>query len=312
MSAIRLAGEACAVSLFDGATRRETGTSCTILTVCRIRISIVVPYIVEVMIEMLKNIKLERPLAFIDVETTGKNPYSDRVVELSILRIQPNGTEEYKSHRVNPEVPIPAEATAVHGITDADVSGEPAFRQYARSVCDFLDGCDIGGFNVIKFDLPLLKAELARASVEFSHRDRYLVDSMVIFHQREPRDLEAAYRKYCGGEMENAHRAENDAKASAEVLDGQLKAYSDLPREVPALCGICYRVDESYIDAEGKFIWVEGEAVCNFSREHKGCRLEDIASESPGFLTWITDRDFSPEVREIANKALRGEFPRME
>jgi len=267
---------------------------------------------VEVRAEMLKNIKLERPLAFIDVETTGTNPYSDRVVELSILRIQPDGTEEYKSHRVNPETPIPAEATAVHGISDADVAGEPTFRQYAKGVCDFLEGCDISGFNVIKFDLPFIEAELARAGVEFSRRGRYLVDSMVIFHRREPRDLEAAYRKYCGAEMENAHSAEEDAKASAEVLDGQLEAYGDLPREVPALCGICYTIDESHIDAEGKFVWVEGEAVCNFSKDHKGRRLEDIAAESPGFLTWIIDRDFSPEVKEIANKALRGEFPQME
>ena len=261
---------------------------------------------------MLKNLKLERPLAFIDVETTGINPYSDKVVELSILRIQPDGTEEYKSHRVNPEVPIPAEATSVHGITDADVAEEPAFHRYAKSVCDFLEGCDIAGFNVIKFDLPCLEAEFARAGVEFSRRGRYLVDSMVIFHQRERRDLEAAYRKYCGGEMENAHSAEGDAKASAEILDGQLEAYGDLPRDVPALCGICYKVDENNIDDDGRFIWVEGEAVCNFTKEHRGRRLKDIAMDSPGFLTWILDRDFSPKVKEIASKALRGEFPQME
>lgn len=282
------------------------------LTGYRLGISIVIPRIVEMRIEMLKNLKLERPLAFIDVETTGTKPYSDRVVELSILRIQPDGTEEYKSHRVNPEVPIPAEATAVHGITDADVAGEPAFRRYAKGVCDFLEGCDIAGFNVIKFDLPFIETELARAGVEFSRRDRYLVDSMVIFHQRERRDLEAAYRKYCGGEMENAHRAEEDAKASAEVLDGQLEAYGDLPRDVPALCGVCYTVDENNIDADGRFVWVEGEAVCNFSKDHKGRRLKDIVAESPGFLAWIIDKDFSPEVKEIASKALHGEFPQKE
>lgn len=182
------------------------------------------------------------------------NPYSDKVVELSILRVQPDGSEEYKSHRVNPGVPIPAEAMAVHNITDADVAGEPAFSQYAKSVCDFLDGCDIGGFNVIKFDLPCLEAEFARANVEFSRRGRCLVDSMVIFHQREPRDLKAAYRKYCDGEMENAHRAEEDAKASAKVLNGQLVMYDDLPKDVPALCRICYEMGENFIDSEGKFV----------------------------------------------------------
>jgi len=262
---------------------------------------------------MLKNVKLERPIAFIDVETTGTDPHSDRIVELSVLKVHPDGREEYKSHRVNPSVPIPVEATAVHHITDADVAEEPAFRQYAKSVRDFLEGCDIAGFNVIKFDLPCLEAEFARAGVEFSRKDRHLVDSMVIFHQRERRDLEAAYRKYCGGrEMENAHCAKEDVKAAAQVLDGQLEMYGDLPRDVAGLGGLCYAVAENFIDAEGKFAWVDGEAVCTFSRDNKGRRLEDIATENPGFLKWILEKDFSPEVKDIAAKALRGEFPQME
>jgi DNA polymerase-3 subunit epsilon len=258
---------------------------------------------------MLKNLKLERPIVFIDVETTGISPNSDRVVELSVLRVQPDGSEEYKSHRVNPGVPIPAEATAVHGITDTDVAGEPAFGQYAKSVRDFMEGCDIAGFNVIKFDLPFLEAEFARASVGFSREGRHLVDSMVIFHQREPRDLQAAYRKYCNKEMENAHCAVEDAKASAEILDGQLEMYQDLPREVPGLCGLCYEGGENYVDAEGKFIWVEGEVVCNFGKKYRGHKLRDIAAEDPSYLSWIAGADFSPEVREIAAKALDGKFP---
>jgi DNA polymerase-3 subunit epsilon len=200
----------------------------------------------------------------------------------------------------------------VHGITDTDVAGEPAFGQYAKSVRDFMEGCDIAGFNVIKFDLPFLEAEFARAGVGFSRKGRHFVDSMVIFHQRERRDLEAAYRKYCGGEMDNVHCAEEDAKAAAQVLDGQLGMYGDLPRDVAGLGGLCYVVAENYVDTEGKFVWVEGEAVCNFGRDNKGRRLEDIAVENPGFLTWILERDFSPEVKDIAAKALRGEFPQME
>lgn len=259
---------------------------------------------------MLKNLKLERPIAFMDVETTGTNPNSDRVVELSILRIQPDGTEEYKSHRVNPGVPIPADATAVHSITDADVSGLPMFRQYAKSVRDFLDGCDIAGFNVIKFDLPCLEAEFSRAGVEFSRRGRYLVDSMVIYHQRDPRDLKAAYRKYCGVEMENAHVAEEDAKAAAAVLDGQLEMYGDLPKDTAGLCALCYHVQENYIDVDGKFIWVEGEAVCNFGKKYRGRKLRDIAAADPSYLSWIAGADFSNEVRELAKKALEGDFPK--
>ena len=258
---------------------------------------------------MLKNLQLKRPIAFIDVETTGTNPHSDRVVELSILKIHPNGNEEYKSHRANPGIPIPASATAVHGITDTDVAGEPEFRQYAKSVRDFLEGCDIAGFNVIKFDLPCLEAEFTRANIEFSRQGRHLVDSMVIYHQREPRDLEAAYHKYCSGEMKNAHCAEEDAKASAEILDGQLEMYKDLPRDVVGLCALCYEVDANSIDADGKFIWVEGEAVCNFGKKHRGHKLKDISIEDPGYLEWITRSDFSTEVKEMAIKAINGEFP---
>ena len=261
---------------------------------------------------MLKNLKLERPIAFIDVETTGIRPYSDRIIELSVLKIQPDGSNEYKSHRVNPGVPIPPETTAIHGITDADVAKEPAFRQYANSVCDFLDDCDISGFSVINFDLPFLEAEFRRAGVNFSRQNRQLIDSKVIFHMKEPRNLKAAYLKYCGKELENAHCAEEDARASAEVLDGQLETYQDLPRDASGLCALCYEGGENYVDAEGKFVWVDGEAVCNFGKKHKGLRLRDIAEEDPSYLGWIAGADFSPEVQEIANNALYGEFPQME
>jgi len=256
----------------------------------------------------MKYIKLDRPLAFVDVETTGLSPYSDRIVELSILKIHPDGTEEYKSHRVNPGIPIPAEATAIHGITDADMAGEPMFQQYAKSVRDFLEGCDIAGFNVIKFDLPCLEAEFARANVEFSRRGRQLVDSKVIYHQRDPRDLQAAYQKYCGKDMVSAHSAEEDAKASAEILDGQLEMYEDLPRDVPELCALCYESDENFIDSEGKFVWVEDEAVCNFGK-YEGRLLREIAAEHPDYLEWIIRKDFSVEVKDIAMKAMEGEFP---
>ncbi len=177
----------------------------------------------------MKNLQLDRPLAFIDVETTGLNPYSDGIVELSILKVSPDGSEDYRNHRVNPEVPIPSEATAIHSITDADVAEEPFFRQYAKGVRDFLEGCDIAGFNIIKFDLPFLEAEFARVNIEFTRRNRYLIDSQIIFHMRELRTLEAAYQKYCGKEMVNAHCAEEDAKASAEILNGQVDTHGQSP-----------------------------------------------------------------------------------
>jgi DNA polymerase-3 subunit epsilon len=257
----------------------------------------------------MKNLKLDRPLAFIDLETTGLKPYSDKIVELSILKVHPDGRKEYHSRRINPGIPIPPEATAVHGITDDDVADEHKFAQYAKSIRDFLEGCDIAGFNVISFDLPCLESELARAGIEFSRQGRYLIDSKTIYHQREPRDLQAAYKKYCGKEMKNAHVAKEDAKASAEILEGQLEMYQDLPRDVAGLCALCYKVEENYIDADGKFIWSEGEAVCNFGKKHRGRKLKDIAVEDPGYLSWVAGADFSVEVRKIAINSLDGEFP---
>jgi DNA polymerase-3 subunit epsilon len=256
----------------------------------------------------MKNLRFDKPLTFIDVETTGLNPYSDRIVELSILKIHPDGTEEYKSHRINPEIPITAETTAIHGITNADVVSEPAFHQYARSIRDFLEDCDIAGFNVIKFDLPFLEAELARANVEFSRQGRYLIDSQVIYHQRDPRNLQAAYKKYCGKEMDNAHSAEADAKAAAEILNGQLEMYQDLPKDIAGLSALCYEVEENTIDIEGKFIWSEGEALCNFGK-HKGRLLREIAIDYPEYLEWISRGNFSLEVKKIVIRALNGEFP---
>ena len=258
----------------------------------------------------MKHLKLYRPIAFIDVETTGLSPYSDKIVELSILKINPDGTEEYKSHRINPGIPIPPDATAIHGITDEDIADRPRFSRYAKSIRDFLKDCDIAGFNVIRFDLPFLEAEFTRANVEFSRQGRYLIDSQIIYHQRDPRDLQAAYQKYCGKEMENAHSAEEDARAAAEVLDGQLEAYRDLPRDAAGLCALCYKVEENNIDAEGKFIWVKGEAFCNFGR-HKGQLLREIAVDYPDYLEWISRGDFSIEVKEIAIKALDGKFPEL-
>ena len=257
---------------------------------------------------MLEILKLDKPIAFIDVETTGTNPYLDRIVELSIYKIHPDGREEYKSHRVNPGVPIPPDATAIHHITDSDVADEPDFRRYAKSIRDFINDCDIGGFNVIKFDLPCLEAEFMRANVEFSRSDRNLVDSMVIFHQRERRDLEAAYRKYCGGEMDNAHCAEEDAKAAAQVLEGQLQEYGDLPRDVVSLGSICYEIKDNYVDTEGKFVWNEEEAIFSFGK-YSGKPLRKIVEEYPDYLEWILDQDFSPEVKRIVTMALGGELP---
>lgn len=261
--------------------------------------------------KMLKNLVLERPLAFIDVETTGLKPNSDRVIELCILKIHPDGKREYKSHRINPEIPIPANATDIHGITDADVEHEPKFQQYAKSLENFLDDCDLAGFNLIKYDLPCLEAEFKRAGVEFSRNNRKLIDIQVLYHLLEPRDLNAAYLKYCGKEMEKRHTAEGDTNATAEILDRQLEVHPELPRNVSELYAMCYTVPENYVDPDGKFIWLNGEVVCNFGKKHNGRRLKHIASQDPGYLRWIVGADFTPEVKEMVSKALVDEFPKL-
>lgn len=257
---------------------------------------------------MLSNLRIDKPLVFIDVETTGLNPYSDRIVELAMLRVRPDGIREFRSDMFDPGIPIPPDATAVHGITDQDVAGKSAFARHAVDICGFLEGCDIAGFNIIRFDLPFLEAEFARAGVGFSRQGRCLIDSQIIYHLREPRDLQAAYRKYCGGEMAKAHRAEEDVRAAAEILNGQLAAYTDLPRDVTGLGAVCSEGRECAVDAEGKFVWANGEAVCSFGK-HKGRSLREIAKHYPDYLEWILRGDFSAEVKGIATRALNGEFP---
>jgi DNA polymerase-3 subunit epsilon len=257
----------------------------------------------------MKNLKLLKPLCFIDVETTGLKPSQDRIVELSNLKISPDGSRIYKSHRINPGVPIPPQSTAIHGITDDDVADEPFFRNYAKSIRDFIGDSDLSGFNLIKFDLPFLESEFERSGIDFSHQNRRLIDVQTIFHKKEPRTLEAAYFYYCGKTFDVMHTAEGDATAAAEILDAQLERYSDLPREIDGLHSLCYRVREDYVDPDGKFVWIEGEVCCNFGNKHNGRFLREIVEEDPDYLEWIMEADFSSAVVDLVRKALHGEFP---
>ncbi|MFC1899780.1 exonuclease domain-containing protein [Chloroflexota bacterium] len=263
---------------------------------------------------MLNNINLERPIAFIDLETTGLKYYADCIVEFSVLKIRPDGTEEYKSRRVNPEMAIPSQASSVHGITNADLEEEPTFRQLAKGICEFMDGCDLSGFNILDFDLPLLENEFKRAGIEFSRDNRQIIDTMTIYHKKVPydpnvkRNLEAAYLFYCNKELLDAHSADSDVRACAEILDGQLDMYDDLPREVFSLCSLCSSDRENYIDIVGKFVWLGKEASFNFGK-HKGRLLREISSEYPDYLEWILGQDFSPQVMGITTRALNDEFP---
>jgi DNA polymerase-3 subunit epsilon len=254
------------------------------------------------------DIPLSRPLVCFDLETTGTNIQVDRIVEISVVRLSPGGELEVKTRRINPERPIPPEATAIHGISDADVADQAPFRAVASSLLLYLEGCDLAGYNIQRFDLPLIVEEFKRAGLEFTIGDRRVIDAQTIFHKREPRTLEAAYRFYCGKGLEAAHSAEADARATLEVLQGELKKYPDLPRDIDALAAYSSLREPSWIDDTGKFKWQGDEPVVGFGR-NAGAPLRDIAANNPGFLSWMINASFPADAVQIARDALAGKFP---
>lgn len=246
---------------------------------------------------------LDRPLVVFDTETTGTNSRSDRIVEIACVKIHPDGRREDWERRLNPGIPIPAASTAIHGISDADVASAPRFRDVAAELAAYLAGCDLAGYNIAGFDLPVLRAEFLRAGVPFEVSDRRLVDAQRIFFAREPRHLAAAARFYCQSEHDGAHGARADAEMTLRVLVGQLERYVELPRSVAELHDqFCAGIDQD-IDPEGRFRLVNGEPTVNFGK-NRGRLLKDISREEPGFLRWILKGDFSEPVKSVARKYL--------
>lgn len=255
----------------------------------------------------MTNLVLEKALAVIDLETTGLRVETDRIVEISVLLLRPDGTRESRTRRVNPEIPIPPEASAIHGITDADVAEEPRFSQLAAGLLEFLGDADIAGYNVAWFDLPLLAREFERAGRPFSMQGRAVVDAMAIYKRHEPRNLAAAYRFYCGRERDDLHSAGADVQACAEILEAQLGRYPDLPRE-PAALDAQFRRGEPGLDRQGKLTWKEGEAAINFGRM-RGSTLRELVANDPSYLGWILTSDFPLDTKEIIRAALSGTYP---
>ncbi len=253
-------------------------------------------------------VKLDRPLAILDIEATGISPRADRIVELAILRIDPNGTEQLRTWLVNPTIPIPVETTAIHGITDDVVKNCPPFAQIAGEVKAFLGDSDLGGFNIGRFDIPMLCEEFLRAGVAFEAESRRILDAQRIFHTREPRDLAAALSFYCGRAHVDAHGAEGDVRATREVLLGQFQKYADLPTDMEEIDRLFNPRDPFSADRSGRFRWVDGEITVNFGKK-KGARLRDLVKQDPGFLKWILKNDFPLDTRRIAENALAGIFP---
>lgn len=250
--------------------------------------------------------QLDRPLAVLDIEATGTNPRADRIIELAVVKLMPpKGEHQLHTFFVNPGIPIPAESTAIHGITEADVAGKPLFKTVAPDIYRLLDGCDLGGYNIIRFDIPMLIEEFVRASINFSMEGRRLVDAQRIFHKREPRDLKAALAFYCDELFLEGHRAEADALATVRVLEGQFARYHDLPRNLDELDKYCDLRDPSWVDRDGKLRWSNGEITINFGKK-KGERVSDLARQDPGFLKWMLKSDFATDTKDIVIKILEG------
>jgi DNA polymerase-3 subunit epsilon len=243
------------------------------------------------------DLNLKRPIAFLDLETTGINITTDRIVELSVLKISPNGKEEWMSTRVNPEMPIPPKTTAIHGITDADVVNAPVFKEVAKKLAAFVEGCDLAGFNAIKFDIPVLAEEFLRANIDFNFRKRKYVDVQVIFHKKEQRTLAAAYQFYCNKPLVDAHSSKADTAATYEVLKSQLDRYGDLENDVEKLAD--FSAFNTTVDFAGRIILDEkGVEIFNFGK-HKGKPVSVVFNEEPAYYSWMMNGDFPLYTKKV-------------
>ncbi len=251
------------------------------------------------------NLNLKNPIAFIDLETTGINVAKDRIVEICIVKVLPNGEEEVKTYRVNPEMPIPAQSSAIHGIFDEDIKDEPSFKELGKNIAKYLEGCDLAGYNSNRFDFPLLAEEFLRADIDFDMKKRKFVDVQTIFHKMEQRTLVAAYKFYCNKELQGAHGAEADTKATYEVLKSQLDKYDILENDIDYLAD--FSTQNKNADFAG-FIIIDEKGIERFNfGKNKGKTVEQVLSEQPGYYGWVMNSDFPLFTKKILTEIkLRG------
>ena len=241
-------------------------------------------------------LNLKKPIVFFDLETTGVDVTHDRIVEISLIKVMPDGSEIERTRRVNPGIPIPPEATAVHHITDADVANEPTFRQIARSLANELTGCDLAGFNSNRFDVPMLDQEFQRAGVKFDFSKARFVDVQTIFHKKEQRTLVAAYRFYCDKDLTGAHSANADTRATLEVLKAQLDRYDDLPNDIEELSK--FSQQSRNVDFMARLVYNDkNQEVVNFGK-YKGQIAEEVLKKDPSYYDWIIKSDFSQNTKD--------------
>lgn len=242
-------------------------------------------------------LNLRKPLVILDLETTGVNIATDRIVEFSALKVSPGGAEEWLTLRLNPGIPISPEATRVHGISDADVANEPHFRDVARRIASFLEGSDLAGFNSMKFDIPILCEEFLRVNVDFNPARHKYIDVQVIFHKKEQRTLSAAYKFYCNSDLENAHSAQADTAATYEILKAQLDRYPDLENDIDKLSA--FSAFNNNADLAGRIVFNEqGVEVFNFGK-HKGKPVELVFKEEPSYYSWMMNGDFPQNTKQV-------------
>jgi DNA polymerase-3 subunit epsilon len=251
------------------------------------------------------NLQLSKPIAFIDLETTGISITNDRIIEIAIVKIAADGTRLVKRKLINPGMPIPAGSTAVHGITDEMVKDAPSFKQVANECKQFMDHCDIGGYNSNRFDIPMLIEEFLRAGIEFSTEGRKFVDVQKIFHKMEERTLSAAYKFYCQKILEGAHSAEADAQATYEILEAQVTRYPQMGATVDSI--VQFTGEDEMVDFARRFIKENGIEIFNFGK-HKGKTVEKVLREEPQYYDWMMKGDFAMNTKqkltEILNRTL--------
>jgi DNA polymerase-3 subunit epsilon len=256
------------------------------------------------------NLNLKNPLIFLDLETTGMNIVTDRIVEIALIKVHPDGREEEKSFRINPEMHIPELVSKIHGIYDDDVKNQPTFREVARTIANFMEGCDFAGFNSNRFDIPLLAEELLRADVDLDLKKRKFIDVQAIFHKMEKRTLAAAYKFYCQKTLEDAHSAMADTKATYEVLKAQLEVYENaeyednngkisrpIVNDVQALSE--FSSYDTNVDFVGRIVYDEnGVEIINFGK-NKGMSVEKVLREQPGYYGWILNSEFPLYTKKV-------------
>ena len=250
-------------------------------------------------------LNLKNPLVFFDLETTGIDIAKDRIVEISMVKVMPNGEEIVKTRRINPGMPIPPESTAIHGITDEDVKDCPKFKEIAKSLAAQIEGCDLAGFNSNRFDIPMLAEEFLRAGVDVDLNRRKFIDVQTIFHKMEQRNLTAAYKFYCNKDLTNAHSAEADTMATYEVLKAQLDRYPKLENDVNFLSK--YSSFTNNVDFAGRMVYNEkGQEVINFGK-YKGRLVEEVLKSDPSYYAWIMNGDFPLNTKKMLTEIrLRG------